>query len=159
MRHPLRTALIATVLVSTAGLVGAHCQIPCGIYDDELRVQLMEEHATTIEKSMRQIGELSSADTHNPNQIVRWVVNKEQHAQELQDIVTAYFMAQRIKVPSAMEGDAWKEYVEQLSLLHRIQVEAMKAKQTTDVAHVEALRELIAKFRTAYFGEEGGHSH
>jgi nickel superoxide dismutase len=108
---------------------------------------------------MRQIVELGSAEAHNPNQLVRWVVNKEQHAQELQDIVTAYFMAQRIKVPDAMEGDAWNEYVTRLTLLHRIQVEAMKAKQTTDLAHVEALRGLIAKFRTAYFGEEGGHTH
>jgi nickel superoxide dismutase len=159
MRNSLRILVATTVLTAVTGLAGAHCQIPCGIYDDELRVQLMEEHVTTIEKSMRQIVELGSAEAHNPNQLVRWVVNKEQHAQELQDIVTAYFMAQRIKVPDAMEGDAWTEYVTRLTLLHRIQVEAMKAKQTTDLAHVEALRGLIAKFRTAYFGEEGGHTH
>lgn len=159
MRHSLRILVATAALTAFAGLAGAHCQIPCGIYDDELRVQLMEEHVTTIEKSMRQITELTAAETHNPNQLVRWVVNKEQHAQELQDLVTAYFMAQRIKPPAAMEGEAWTEYVTQLSLLHRIQVEAMKAKQTTDLAHVEALRGLIAKFRTAYFGEEGGHSH
>lgn len=159
MRNGLRILVAGAVLTAVAGLAGAHCQIPCGIYDDELRVQLMEEHVTTIEKSMRQIVELGGAETPNPNQLVRWVVNKEQHAQELQDIVTAYFMAQRIKVPDAMEGDAWNEYVTRLTLLHRIQVEAMKAKQTTDLGHVEALRALIAKFRTAYFGEEGGHTH
>ena len=135
MRHIVRTLTAATLIATVAGLAGAHCQIPCGIYDDELRVRLMEEHVTTIEKSMRQ------------------------HAQELQDIVTAYFMAQRIKTPADMEGEAWTEYVTRLTLLHRIQVEAMKAKQTTDLAHVEALRDLITKFRTAYFGEKGAHSH
>jgi len=159
MRNGLRVLVATTALTAVTGMAGAHCQIPCGIYDDELRVQLMEEHVTTIEKSMRQIVELGGAETPNPNQLVRWVVNKEQHAQELQDIVTAYFMAQRIKAPDTMEGDAWNEYVTRLTLLHRIQVEAMKAKQTTDLAHVEALRALIAKFRTAYFGEEGGHAH
>jgi hypothetical protein len=35
----------------------------------------------------------------------------------------------------------------------------MKAKQTTDLANVEALKSLVAAFRTAYFGEAAGHSH
>ena len=33
----------------------AHCEIPCGIYDDELRISMLNEHITTIEKSMNQI--------------------------------------------------------------------------------------------------------
>ena len=33
----------------------AHCEIPCGIYDDQLRAKLIAEHATTIEKSMKKI--------------------------------------------------------------------------------------------------------
>ena len=30
----------------------SHCQIPCGIYDDLMRIHQMEEHVETIEKSM-----------------------------------------------------------------------------------------------------------
>ena len=30
----------------------AHCEIPCGIYDDQTRVQLIHEHIGTIEKAM-----------------------------------------------------------------------------------------------------------
>mgnify|MGYP000010574791 CR=1 FL=1 len=67
----------------------AHCQIPCGIYDDELRVQLIEENITTVEKSMNQIIALSAEDDEDYNQIVRWVVNKEKHAEELARICTA----------------------------------------------------------------------
>ena len=43
----------------------AHCEIPCGIYDDQLRTQLIAEHATTIEKSMKKINELSKAEEIN----------------------------------------------------------------------------------------------
>jgi nickel superoxide dismutase len=57
--------------------VNAHCGIPCGIYDDQLRTQLIAEHATTIEKSMKQIMALSKANPTNTNQLVRWVTNKE----------------------------------------------------------------------------------
>ena len=85
-----RIALAALALTMTFGVAvpaSAHCQIPCGIYDDELRVQLIEEHITTVEKSMNQIIALGAAENMNYNQLVRWVSNKEAHAQEIQDIV------------------------------------------------------------------------
>ncbi len=33
----------------------AHCEIPCGIYDDEMRIKIINEHIVTVEKSMNQI--------------------------------------------------------------------------------------------------------
>jgi nickel superoxide dismutase len=151
--------LFAAVALGAAATAAAHCQIPCGIFDDELRVQLIEEHITTVEKSIKQVVELGEQDSPDYNQLVRWVDNKEHHAQEIQDIVTAYFMAQRIKTPAARDGAAWQEYQTKLSLLHQIQVAAMKAKQTTDLKWIEELRSLVKAFRTAYFGEDGGHTH
>jgi nickel superoxide dismutase len=160
MKRFALAALALAVTLTVAASAGAHCQIPCGIYDDELRVQLIEEHITTVEKSMNQIISLSAAETVDYNQLVRWVDNKEKHAQEIQDIVTAYFMAQRIKPPKD-HGDepAVNEYMHKLALLHHIQVHAMKAKQSTDLEQIETLRKLVAKFRKAYFGEEGNHPH
>jgi hypothetical protein len=35
----------------------------------------------------------------------------------------------------------------------------MKAKQSTDLGQIESLRKMTAKFRKAYFGEEGSHEH
>jgi len=129
----------------------AHCQIPCGIYDDAARFTEMREHVTTIAKSMKQITTLGAAENKDWNQIVRWVENKEDHSDELSRIVTHYFMAQRIKPPKDDAGeDAKRKYATRLTLLHRMLVEAMKAKQTTDAAHVEALRELIDAFEKAY---------
>ncbi len=148
------------IALAAAAPAAAHCQIPCGIYDDELRVQLIEEHITTVEKSMKQIVALGAADPVDYNQLVRWVGNKEEHAQEIQDIVTAYFMAQRIK-PAVDHDDekAMNEYIHKLAILHAIQIHAMKAKQSTDLEQIETMRKLVAQFRTAYFGEEAGHSH
>lgn len=160
MKRFALVSLVSLALGAPALPASAHCQIPCGIYDDELRVQLIEEDITTIEKSMKQIVALAAEDDEDYNQIVRWVVNKEEHAQKIQDIVTEYFMAQRIALPEkAGDDDAAKQYLNKLALLHAIQVHAMKAKQGTDLAEIEALRDLVAKFRIAYFGEDGGHSH
>ncbi len=97
MKRIALASLVVLALIATAVPASAHCQIPCGIYDDELRVQLIEEHITTIEKSMNQIIAIPKTAPIDYNQLVRWVNNKETHATEIQDIVTAYFMAQRIK--------------------------------------------------------------
>ena len=159
MRRLAPAILIAAAFLVASSTAHSHCQIPCGIYDDELRVELIEEHITTIEKSMSQLQTLGKSSPVNYNQVVRWVDNKEHHAQEIQDIVAEYFLAQRIKAPDSKEGAAWESYVDRLTILHQIQVAAMKAKQTTDSSHVATLRTLVTSFRTAYFGEDGGHSH
>ena len=126
--------------------VSAHCEIPCGIYDDQLRTQLIAEHATTIEKSMKQIMALSKANPTNNNQMVRWVSNKENHATEIQQIVSQYFMTQRIKPDQKM-------YSEKLAVLHKMLIAAMKCKQTTDLSHVNALRAHLKEFKMLYFGD------
>jgi len=159
-RGMLLTGALAGVLSVVAGsVVYSHCQIPCGIYGDETRFDVLAEHITTIEKSINQIVELSAADKPNMNQIVRWVNNKEAHADELTEIVTYYFMAQRIKPAEPTDKAAHDRYVHQLTLLHRMMVEAMKAKQTTDLQHVQNLRGLLSAFEKAYMDHEHGHTH
>ena len=124
----------------------AHCEIPCGIYDDGMRIEMILEHVTTIEKSMKQIRELENHDHHNANQLVRWVMNKERHADEIQEIVAQYFMTQRIK-------PGMKDYEKKLTLLHQMLIFSMKCKQTTDLDHVEAMRALVSDFDKLYFGK------
>ena len=74
-----RKRMIVVLSFVMAGLlisrVYSHCQIPCGIYDDPVRLKLIGEHITTIEKSMKQIQTLSQDQT-NLNQSARWVQNK-----------------------------------------------------------------------------------
>ena len=127
----------------------SHCQIPCGIYDDPARLKMINEHIATIEKAMNQIVELSQVEPVNMNQVVRWVNNKDDHANELGEIVTYYFMAQRVN-PATPDSAAYKGYIQKLTLLHEMLVTSMKCKQTTDVAHVERLRQLLKEFSAAY---------
>jgi nickel superoxide dismutase len=152
---------VAVAVVLALGLAAsgayAHCQIPCGIYDDDARFAEIAEHITTIEKSMKQVRELGAAKERNDNQIVRWVMNKEAHADQLAEIVTAYFMTQRLKPADPNDKAATAKYVEKLTLLHRMLVAAMKAKQTTDEQHVKELRTLLDAFAHAYGSK--WHSH
>ena len=90
-------ALTATTLVMPY-TTHAHCQIPCGIYDDHAGVQAMLEDAATVEKSARLIAELvGKSDAQSQNQRVRWVMNKETHAQKIIATISNDLLTQRIK--------------------------------------------------------------
>lgn len=165
----MKYILLLLCVVSSPYLF-AHCQIPCGIFNDELRIHLMFEHITTLEKSMKMIKELSSKEEKDFNQLVRWIQNKESHAQELEHIVTFYFLQQRIKLADEKDEKEYALYLKKVVTLHQILVYSMRAKQTTDLANIEKLRTLVKEFRGLYFGIQGkeekhahahehGHSH
>ncbi len=148
------SALFISVLSLSAFQSKAHCEIPCGIYGDSVRITLIYEHIETVEKSMNMINELSEQANPDYNQLVRWVVNKEEHAQKIQDIVSQYFLHQRIGLVEPDNKDAYAKYQKQLEALHHILVFAMKSKQSTDIEITDSLREKVGNFENLYF-----HSH
>ena len=102
MNHLIKTlssaAMIALMPLLLAQNALAHCQIPCGIYDDHARVASMLEDVATIRKAVSQIAELAGkTDPQSQNQLVRWVMNKETHAQNIIDSISDYFLTQRVK--------------------------------------------------------------
>lgn len=137
----------------------AHCEIPCGVFDDSARFDTILEHAFTIEKSMNSIKELNDQDKQDLHMIMRWTVNKEEHANKIQNIAAQYFLTQRVKVPGQDASEEQKQdYTKNLKLLHQIMVAAMKTKQTLDVSYVNQLRDLTEEYKTLYF-KEHGHKH
>jgi len=155
MKKMIMSGLGCLILFLAIGAVAqAHCEVPCGIYGDEMRVKMIAEHITTIEKAMKQVTLLSAAESVNYNQLVRWVDNKEKHAGEIQHIVTQYFMTQRIKPADSSDREARAAYVKKLTLLHKMLIQAMKAKQGTDLDVVTKLRTLLDSFSEAYLGHK-----
>ena len=130
-----------------AAMAQAHCQLPCGIYDDEARLKEISEDVTTLDKAVTMIIELQAEKTINYNQLVRWIDNKDQHATNIQDIASQYFLAQRIKFDDA-------QYAQKLAALHQLIVYAMKCKQTVDKETVEKLREACRSFEQLYLGKK-----
>jgi nickel superoxide dismutase len=150
-RHFMVVVLLFAMIVGVNSAFG-HCEIPCGIYNDEMRFDIITEHITTVEKSMNMISELLKDEQVNHNQLVRWINNKESHADEIQHIVCQYFMTQRIKPVEKEDDVKYIAYVKQITLLHQMLILAMKMKQTTDLGHAEKLRRLLQEFRAVYFG-------
>lgn len=154
MRTALHLTLVATIACALSAVAIPHCQIPCGIYGDKLKCEEMAQDVQTIAKSMKMIDELSKDAGKNANQIVRWVNNKEAHASKLMDTVLNYWLAQRVKLPKKTDDpEVAHAYGTKLHLLHAMIVFSMKCKQTTDVANVKALQDLLHQFHGAYFGK------
>jgi nickel superoxide dismutase len=141
-------------LILSGGLYG-HCQVPCGIYDDAVRVVQIEEDIATIRKAMSMIKGLSGkSDAQSINQLIRWVNTKESHAGKIQETVSSYFLAQRIK-PKKKGAAGRQKYVNQTLLLQQLIVAAMKCKQNVDQSRCEAASDLVVEFSVSYFDEHG----
>ena len=141
--------------VAPSSAPALHCQVPCGIYGDQLRIDLMMEDLTTIEKAMGQLTAFQAEASPNLNQVVRWTMAKDEHAQKIQDQVAGYWLAQRIKLPAAdADKEAQGKYLFQLALMHQVTVAAMKCKQGTDTAQVGKLRTAALEFSRGYFNEK-----
>ena len=150
MLGKLKNIALSVLLLGSASFLSAplpsyaHCQIPCGIYDDHARVQTMLEDAATIEKSVKLISALAGkADAQSQNQLVRWVVNKEKHAQNIISTISDYFLTQRVK-------SAQEDYTERLVKHHAVIVAAMKAKQNANMDAAAALKESIEALASYY---------
>ena len=64
MKRVLLAVVVVAVALAPRVSVDAHCEVPCGIYDDAARFKAMFEDESTISKAIAQINE--SADTHDP---------------------------------------------------------------------------------------------
>jgi len=157
MKTRLKTILFSSAITMvgtlfvTPQMLQAHCQVPCGIYDDSARVTAMLEDAATVSKAMKLIGELAGkTDAQSQNQMVRWVMTKEQHAQKVISTISDYFLTQRVKTDQ-------KDYAERLVKHHAVIVAAMKAKQNADGKFGEALAKSIEALSPYYVQDKHKH--
>tara|TARA_B100000519_G_C14150046_1_gene394114 strand:- start:249 stop:647 length:399 start_codon:yes stop_codon:yes gene_type:complete len=123
--------------------------VPCGIYDDAIRIVTIKEDFATISKAMDEIKTLSDKnDPQSLNQLNRWIVTKEEHATNIQKVVSDYFLTQRVKSKN-------KNYDRHLRFLHELLVSAMKCKQTVESKNIDNGLKSLDNFVNIYFDEHG----
>ena len=135
-----------------------HCQVPCGIYTDQLRFEQMLEDTKTIAKSIASVETIAKAigggemSPTNVNQLTRWINTKEDHASQIQKTIADYFLTQRIK-------ESNKDYTSQLITAHKVMVAAMKCKQDAKPETAASLKKAIYDLYRAYEGKEPNFEH
>jgi nickel superoxide dismutase len=135
----------------SSGTLSAHCQIPCGIFADDIVFGELMTDVATIEKSMKQILSIGESDSKDWNQLVRWINNKETHANNIMDTMAHYFLSQRVKLgQKESDPEGYRQLVE---LAHEVMVLAMKCKQGTSLEEAAQLGERLHEFQHAYNGK------
>ena len=156
MSRSTPTVLLALLLLAAPALVSAHCQVPCGIYDDAARVARLYEDAATIEKAMVTMAELAGkTDAQSANQFARWVATKEQHASHVIAVVSEYFLTQKVK-PVAADAEGYDAYLAKLADHHAVMTAAMRCKQNASPEFVAELRAALDALGGHY---DTGHRH
>lgn len=149
MMRTLLAAALCAVLLAPRPLL-AHCQVPCGIYDDPARIATLREDAATIAKAIAGLQDLAGkGDAQSWNQAIRWTTTKEDHASSIITIVSEYFLTQKVK-PVAPGAAGYDAYLASLADHHAVMRAAMVTKQTPTTDSVAALNAAIDKLATHY---------
>eukprot|EP00193_Tetraselmis_chui_P009444 CAMPEP_0177769760 /NCGR_PEP_ID=MMETSP0491_2-20121128/10526_1 /TAXON_ID=63592 /ORGANISM="Tetraselmis chuii, Strain PLY429" /LENGTH=165 /DNA_ID=CAMNT_0019286855 /DNA_START=131 /DNA_END=628 /DNA_ORIENTATION=+ len=132
----------APTLKRSAFKVVAHCQVPCGIFDDKRQLSKLKEDSSTIRKACTEMADLAAKGPglETNNTFTRWVMYKEKHADSIIDDVGYYFMSQRFP---KWEFGSNEEYLSALEVHHKLMIAAMKAKQGTGAGTCDALDSAI----------------
>jgi len=138
----------AAVLLCTTPTVMSHCEIPCGIYNDAIRLDMIAENITTIEKAMNNISELSSTKEVNYNQLIRWVNTKEEHAEKTKHEI-------RVIWGDYLKEQHFANHPTAQDLVHKIMMLGSKSRQGVDRDNAVQLVEAVNDFAEIFWATKG----
>lgn len=121
----------------------AHCQMPCGIYHDEMVFDQIDQFIETTVKAISVLNDNPFSNVQQHNEFVRWIMQKEKGATETAELILTYFLQQKIK-PN--EEDTAKRVISaHLLLFYLVQI-----KQTVDLKIVNDFYEEWERFKLMF---------
>lgn len=138
-------AILTFAIYSQASL-SAHCQMPCGIYHDDMVYDQIDQYVETMFKGTSMLVKNKFDTPWDRNEFTRWVYNKEKMSDALADLLTSYFLQQKIK-PG--EDDT----PERLESAHKLLFLLVQIKQNTDRKFVEDFADEWDKFKLMFHVE------
>lgn len=136
---------IISLFITQAQLT-AHCQMPCGIYHDDMVYDQIDQYAETMYKAMSELNSNKFETVKERAQFVRWVLAKEKQSCEAADLLTTYFLQQKIK--PGEEDTKEKTLLAQKLLFLMVQI-----KQNTDIKLVYDFMDDWEKFKHMFHRE------
>lgn len=145
LKKIIGTALLSCTLLLQTDL-SAHCQMPCGIYHDDMVYDQIDQVVQTVYKAMSMLNELKFDTVQDRATFVRWVMQKEKECDDAAHLITVYFLQQKIK-----PGDP--DSVKKLVCAHKLLCCLVAMKQNTDVKFVMQFNEDWEKFKLMFHRE------
>jgi len=136
----------AAVLAAYAGSLDAHCQMPCGIYHDDMVYDQVDQYVETMYKGISILKENKRDTDKDRNEFIRWVILKEKASDDAALLLTTYFLQQKIK-PG--ESDTAKR----LATAHKLLFDLVQIKQNADLKFVETFANDWNEFKLMFHVE------
>lgn len=133
--------------LSVSPALNAHCQMPCGIYHDDMVFDQIDQYVETMYKGITVMNDSKFASVKDKNEFVRWVIEKENASNEAAHLILTYFLQQKIK-----PGE--EDTVKRITSAHKLLFLIVQIKQTTDVEIVEDFSKEWEAFKL-FFHREG----
>jgi len=144
MRHKIIWAAFIACSLLNAGL-SAHCQMPCGIYDDQMIYDQVDQFYLTAYKAVKALENNKFETDEDKNQFIRWVMTKERLCNETAVLLTTYFLQQKI-MPIDDNADLVKS-------LHKLLFQLVVIKQNVDIKLVKEFGKEWENFKKQFHPE------
>lgn len=128
------------------GSLHAHCQMPCGIYHDDMVYDQIDQYIETMYKGISVINNSKFGDAKERNECIRWVMQKEEASNEAASLIMKYFLQQKIK---AGEDSTAK----QLASAHKLLLLIVSIKQTVSLDMVHDFQHEWESFKLMFHRE------
>lgn len=128
------------------GQLYSHCQMPCGIYHDNMVYEQIDQYIETMVKGITVLSDNKFVTLHDKNEFVRWIMTKETESNKVAELIVTYFLQQKIKPD---EPDTAKRVV----LAHRLLFHIVGIKQNIDIKMVKNFQEDWDKFKLLFHVE------
>lgn len=123
--------------------LGAHCQMPCGIYHDEMVFDQVDQYIETMVKGLTVLTDNKFNTLQDHNEFVRWIIQKDKASDEIAQVFLTYFLQQKIK-PG--EEDTTKRVLSAQKLLFLL----VQIKQLVDMKVLYDFYEEWEKFKLMF---------
>lgn len=142
MKKKLVILCAAAGMLSTP-LLYSHCQMPCGIYHDDMIFDQIDQYVETMYKGITMLEENDFNTVKDRCDLVRWVCLKDHESDEIAALINTYFLQQKIK-PG--EPDTPKK----LEAAHRLLFYLVQMKQHVDKKILQSFSEEWDKFKLMF---------
>lgn len=142
----LRICALLCLFLSVKSPVHSHCQMPCGIYHDDMVYDQIDQYVETMYKAMWELNEIKFNSVKERNQFIRWVMQKDKNSDEAAELLCYYFLEQKIK-----PGEP--DTIKKLESVHRLLFLTVQIKQNVDIELVKQFKKEWDDFKLMFHRE------
>ncbi len=142
-----RIAFLSFIFVNFSRLeLSAHCQMPCGIYHDEMVYDQIDQYTETMYKGITVMNQNKLESVHDFNDLTRWIMEKEKESNDIAQLINVYFLQQKIK-----PGEP--ETAKRLTTAHKLLFLLVAIKQNNDLKFVDQFIKQWEEFKLMFHPE------